>query len=95
MPIAHKEGRFYAGELSTDLVKSKRAVLRYCTKNGSITNIANSNGSDHSIAALIDTTGRILGIMPHPERAVDPLLSPDGSVDGLLLFLSIKAWLGG
>jgi phosphoribosylformylglycinamidine (FGAM) synthase-like amidotransferase family enzyme len=32
--------------------------------------------------------------MPHPERAVDPLLSPDGSVDGLLLFLSIKAWLG-
>jgi phosphoribosylformylglycinamidine synthase I len=95
MPIAHKEGHFYAGELSTDLVRSKRAVLRYSTRNGSITSIANPNGSDYSIAALIDTTGRVLGIMPHPERAVDPLLSQDGSVDGLLLFLSIKAWLGG
>jgi phosphoribosylformylglycinamidine synthase subunit PurQ / glutaminase len=52
----------------------------------------NPNGSVGDTAAILDPSGRILGVMPHPERASDPDL---GSADGLAIFTGARAWLDG
>ncbi|MBU5213874.1 phosphoribosylformylglycinamidine synthase subunit PurQ [Heyndrickxia oleronia] len=82
IPIAHGEGNYYCDEETlTRLKENKQIVFTYNH---------NPNGSIANIAGIINEKGNVLGMMPHPERAVDELL---GSADGLKLFQSIvKNW---
>ncbi|WP_221568283.1 phosphoribosylformylglycinamidine synthase subunit PurQ [Alkalihalobacillus sp. TS-13] len=82
IPVAHGEGNYYCDEATYErLVENNQIAFRYGT---------NINGSRHGIAGITNANGNVLGMMPHPERAVDELL---GSKDGLKLFQSIvKAW---
>jgi len=78
MPVAHGEGRYYDEPARLDeLEREGRVVFRY---------IDNPNGSLRDIAGVRNEAGNVLGLMPHPERADEPLL---GSADGLLLFRSL------
>jgi phosphoribosylformylglycinamidine synthase I len=80
MPVKHGEGCFYADpELLADLEAGGQVVLRY--EPG-----ANPNGSVADIASVVNAEGNVLGLMPHPEHAVDPLL---GSGDGALVLASL------
>ncbi|MCA1990974.1 MAG: phosphoribosylformylglycinamidine synthase subunit PurQ [Coleofasciculus sp. S288] len=91
LPIAHGEGRYYA---DTDTLKALeddgQVLFRYCDATGESNDNGNPNGSVHNIAGICDRTGRILGMMPHPERASDPLL---GGTDGIKLFQGLLAVL--
>jgi phosphoribosylformylglycinamidine synthase len=78
VPIAHGEGNYYCDqETYASLMKNNQIVFRYQN---------NPNGSLDDIAGIVNEKGNVLGMMPHPERAVDALL---GSADGLQLFRSI------
>lgn len=84
LPIAHGEGNYYAdADTLKSLEDNHQVLFRYCTATGEINDSANPNGSVHNIAGICDRTGKILGMMPHPERAADPLL---GGTDGMKLF---------
>jgi phosphoribosylformylglycinamidine synthase subunit PurQ / glutaminase len=81
MPIAHGEGRYYLPDAELDALETGGQVLfRYAGAEG------NPNGSARDIAGVTDPSGRVCGLMPHPERASEALL---GSDDGLLLFRSL------
>ena len=87
IPIAHGEGRYTADEETlTRLEGDGRVAFRYVGPDGRTDASANPNGSMRAIAGIVSKGGNVLGMMPHPERAVDPLL---GSVDGLALFESL------
>ncbi|NEQ15744.1 MAG: phosphoribosylformylglycinamidine synthase subunit PurQ, partial [Moorea sp. SIO3E2] len=87
LPIAHGEGRYYAdAETLKALEDNGQVLFRYATVSGEIETIGNPNGSLNNIAGICDTTGKILGMMPHPERAADPML---GNIDGMRLFQSL------
>jgi phosphoribosylformylglycinamidine synthase len=87
LPIAHGEGRYYADPDTLKALEDANQVLfRYCTTNGETDDLGNPNGSLDNIAGICDRTGKIVGMMPHPERASDPQL---GSTDGLKLFQGI------
>jgi phosphoribosylformylglycinamidine synthase I len=87
MPIAHKDGNYFADEDTLDRLEGEgRIAFRYCSEDGEITEEANPNGSRRNIAGLYDESGRVLGLMPHPERASDLAL---GGTDGRLLFESL------
>jgi phosphoribosylformylglycinamidine synthase subunit PurQ / glutaminase len=87
MPIAHGEGRFVADRATLERLEDEgRVVFRYVDAHGEPTTEANPNGSLHAIAGIVSAEGNVLGMMPHPERAVEPLL---GSVDGLGIFHSV------
>ena len=89
IPIAHGEGRYTADEETlTRLEGEGRVVFRYVGADGRPDPAANPNGSMHAVAGIVSEGGNVLGMMPHPERAVDSLL---GSVDGLALFESLLA----
>ncbi|MFO0579583.1 MAG: phosphoribosylformylglycinamidine synthase I [Polyangia bacterium] len=79
LPIAHGEGRYLHPD--GDEALARCAALTYCK---------NPNGSQGDAAAVLDATRRVLGIMPHPERAIDELL---GSADGLRLLRAARASL--
>lgn len=87
LPIAHGEGRYFipADELAS-LQANGQVALRYCTADGVVEEAANPNGSVDGIAGVTNRAGNVLGLMPHPERASEPLL---GSVDGRALFESV------
>jgi len=89
IPIAHGEGSYYHfdGEIRT-LEDNGQVVFRYVDVSGSATDEANPNGSINNIAGIINREGNILGMMPHPERAVEPIL---GSVDGLKVLQSVRS----
>jgi len=91
MPIAHKEGRFFADERTLKRI-SERIVLRYCDENGRVTEEYNPNGSTENIAGICDKDGNIVGLMPHPERASEKILSGNFP-DGLLMFKSMLKWM--
>jgi len=77
-PIAHFDGNYYADDDTLkELRKSGRIVFKY---------IDNPNGSLNDIAGICNEAGNVLGMMPHPERAVDPL---HGGTDGIALFKSV------
>ncbi len=83
MPIAHGEGRYAADERTLDLLEQEgRVVFRYVSAAGVPDDPSNPNGSARAIAGIVNAGRNVLGLMPHPERAVDPLL---GSADGLPL----------
>jgi len=87
LPVAHGEGRFVADEAVLERLEHENRVLfRYCTAEGEITDAANPNGSLNSIAGIVNERGNVCGLMPHPERAVDPLL---GGTDGQKVFESV------
>ncbi|HEY2848961.1 MAG TPA: phosphoribosylformylglycinamidine synthase subunit PurQ [Gemmatimonadaceae bacterium] len=87
MPIAHGEGRFAADERELDRLENEGQVLfRYVDAAGVPTLDANPNGAARNIAGICNVERNVIGLMPHPERAVDPLL---GSRDGLVLFESL------
>ena len=91
IPIAHGEGRFVADATTiAQLEDGDRIVFRYCTATGAVTGAANPNGSMRGIAGIVSDEGNVLGMMPHPERAVDPLL---GAPDGAALFRSLADFL--
>jgi phosphoribosylformylglycinamidine synthase len=80
IPIAHNEGRFYVDDVTLEELEGEgRVVFRYVDEQGRQTPEANVNGSVHAIAGVVNDGGNVLGMMPHPERAVEPLL---GSSDG-------------
>jgi phosphoribosylformylglycinamidine synthase subunit PurQ / glutaminase len=87
VPIAHGDGRYTAGEEELDTLESTgRVVFRYVDASGDVTDSANPNGSERNIAGIVNREGNVLGMMPHPERALDDLL---GSHDGLGVFESV------
>ena len=87
LPIAHGDGRFAADDEVLDRLEGDgRVVFRYAPDRLQATETYNPNGSMRDIAGIISEEGNVLGMMPHPERAVDPLL---GVADGLALFESI------
>jgi phosphoribosylformylglycinamidine synthase len=87
IPIAHGEGRYYAApEVLADMEKNGQIMFRYCDENGTITSEANPNGATDNIAGVCNAGKNVFGMMPHPERAADPLLYNE---DGLLLFRSL------
>lgn len=90
IPIAHGEGNYYHfdGDIRR-LEDSGQVVFRYCDAQGNTTSDSNPNGSIDNIAGIVNAERNILGMMPHPERAVEPIL---GSTDGLKMFESIRAW---
>ena len=93
MPIAHGEGCYVAPEETLDLLEAEqRIIFRYCDEFGRVTTAANPNGSARGIAGIVNERGNVLGMMPHPERAVDGLL---GSIDGIGLFRSLAESLVG
>lgn len=89
MPIAHGDGRYTADEATLDRLEAEgRVVFRYVDARGEATAAANPNGSMRNIAGIANAGGTVVGLMPHPERALEPLL---GSTDGLVLFQSLLA----
>jgi phosphoribosylformylglycinamidine synthase len=86
LPIAHTDGNYYAdAETLARLEGEGHIVFRYCDSAGALTDQSNPNGSLHSIAGIVNQGRNVLGLMPHPERRVDPIL---GSTDGAKLFAS-------
>jgi phosphoribosylformylglycinamidine synthase I len=109
IPIAHAEGRFMFDsskekEYLQKLYDNDQLVFRYCTREGNYAQDefpANPNGAFHDIAGICDSTGTILGLMPHPERAYYGWQQPDWTRrervpeygDGRLIFESIADYL--
>ncbi len=90
IPISHGEGRYFADAQTLDeLEASGRVVFRYCAPDGAVTPEANPNGSERNIAGIANARGNVLGMMPHPERACEPLM---GGEDGLLIWRSVAEW---
>ncbi len=93
MSIAHAEGR-YVHEDPERLEKEGLVVFRYVDAQGETTPEANPNGSMNHIAGVTNARGNVVGLMPHPERAVEALLG-EGGEDGRLLFESAIAAMNG
>jgi phosphoribosylformylglycinamidine synthase len=90
IPISHGEGRYFADDDTLDeLERSGRVAFRYCTAEGEATPEANPNGSVRNIAGIVNERGNVLGMMPHPERAVEALM---GGEDGLAIWRSVLEW---
>jgi len=92
IPVAHGEGRYTADPDTVERLEGQGQVaFRYVDAAGTVAEEANCNGSVNGIAGVVNAEGNVLGMMPHPERAVDPLL---GSTDGLPLFQALVARVG-
>jgi phosphoribosylformylglycinamidine synthase len=91
LPIAHADGNYYTDPVTLSALQANaQIVFRYCDKNGNPDNSANPNGSIDNIAGIRNTQGNVLGLMPHPERCVEMILS---NKDGRLIFESMIASL--
>ena len=91
VPIAHGEGRFFADENTMkDLKQNDQIIFKYCNSNGEVLESSNPNGSLENIAGICNKEKNIFGMMPHPERAADVLLS---NTDGVALFKSIMNYI--
>ncbi|MCC6319424.1 MAG: phosphoribosylformylglycinamidine synthase subunit PurQ [Gemmatimonadaceae bacterium] len=89
VPIAHGDGRFVIDAEGLDRLEANgQVVFRYADANGQLTDAANPNGSLDHIAGIVNERGNVLGLMPHPENAID---ARQGSRDGLGLFESVLA----
>jgi phosphoribosylformylglycinamidine synthase len=76
IPIAHGEGRYHASEsVIKELEQNDQILFKYCNGNGEITDESNPNGSLNNIAGITNKKKNIFGMMPHPERASDAILS--------------------
>ena len=88
IPIAHGEGRYFTDNFK-ELEENNQIVFRYVNENGEITKKANPNGSLENIAGVCNLEQNCLGLMPHPERASEAILSPKGTIHGKLFFESM------
>jgi phosphoribosylformylglycinamidine synthase I len=87
IPIAHREGSYEADEATLQRLEGDgRVVFRYVDASGAATPQSNPNGSARNIAGILNERGNVLGMMPHPERAMEPIL---GSTDGVGVFTSL------
>ena len=87
IPIAHGEGRYHADEATLKGLRENDQVLfKYCDSEGRTFDTANPNGSKDNIAGICNKERNVFGMMPHPERAMDPRL---GNTDGRFLFDSL------
>jgi phosphoribosylformylglycinamidine synthase I len=87
VPVAHHDGNYTADPDTLDRLEGEgRVAFRYCTPSGAITDADNVNGSARAIAGIFNEGRTVLGLMPHPEDATDPLL---GGTDGLALFTGV------
>ena len=87
IPIAHKDGSYFADPATLHLLENEnRIAFRYCEHDGTVTDAANPNGSSDNIAGIYNETGTVLGMMPHPERLIDPAQS---GTDGAKMFFSL------
>lgn len=87
--IAHGEGNFEADEETLREIEGEgRVAFRYCDAVGRITEGSNPNGSENAIAGVFNAGFNVLGLMPHPENLIDPLV---GGVDGRPLFEALAA----
>ena len=85
--IAHNEGNYFTNPNHLkELTNENLIAFKYCNQNGEITKESNPNGSLENIAGIFNTKKNILGMMPHPERMVDNLIS---NTDGVNLFSSL------
>ncbi len=87
IPVAHGDGNYFTDEETLkDLEKNNQVVFRYSSSSGEVKEEFNPNGSLNNIAGIINKKGNVLGMMPHPERACDPVLR---KTDGVEIFYSI------
>ena len=87
LPIAHNEGNYFVSEEQIKKLEDKNLVaFKYCDEKGNINKSTNPNGSSNNIAGILNDQKNILGMMPHPERLIDPLLAGE---DGSLMFKSL------
>ncbi len=91
-PVAHHDGNYFANKDDLEiLVKNNRIIFQYCSNDGKIDEKANINGSVNNIAGITNDNGNVLGMMPHPERAIDNRL---GGSDGINFFENILNVIG-
>jgi len=87
IPVKHGEGNYFADD---DTLKSievnNQIVFKYSSKDGNVSDEFNPNGSAKNIAGILNKNGNVMGMMPHPENACDPILR---KTDGALIFKSI------
>ncbi len=87
LPIAHADGNYVCEPAAlAELKRNDQIVFRYCTPDGRIEPAANPNGSLEAIAGITNREHNVVGLMPHPERAVEAAL---GSTDGLVVLRSL------
>jgi phosphoribosylformylglycinamidine synthase len=87
IPVSHGEGRFVADPSTLDRLEAEqRVAFRYVARDGTAVGDASPNGSMRDIAGVVSEGRNVLGMMPHPERAAEPLL---GSDDGMRIFRSV------
>lgn len=87
IPVAHGEGNYFADKETLERIERGGQVLfRYSSGDGAVTEKSNPNGSINNIAGIMNERGNVMGMMPHPERASDPVL---GRVDGKKIFSSV------
>jgi len=87
LPVAHNEGNYFANEnLLKNLEDKDLIAFKYCDEHGLVNKTSNPNGSSNNIAGILNNEKNILGMMPHPERLIDPLLSGE---DGSIMFQSL------
>jgi phosphoribosylformylglycinamidine synthase len=87
IPVKHGEGAYYAPPAQlAELEAAGQVTLRYCEPDGSVTAAANPNGASANIASVRSLRGNVMGLMPHPEHAVEPAI---GGTDGLVLLGSL------
>jgi phosphoribosylformylglycinamidine synthase subunit PurQ / glutaminase len=90
IPIGHGEGNYYAPpDVLRQLEARRQVVFRYTDPEGRVDDRWNPNGSVEAIAGLCNEARNVVGMMPHPERACEPLL---GGVDGRMIFESVMTW---
>ena len=92
IPIAHGEGRYYTDNLK-ELEENEQIVFKYSTESGDYIPEANPNGSLENIAGICNIAGNCIGLMPHPERASESILSPKGTTHGKLFFESMVEFI--
>ena len=87
LPIAHNEGNYFANKYLIEKLEDLNLIaFKYCDREGKTENNSNPNGSSNNIAGILNENKNILGMMPHPERMIDPYLSGE---DGSILFKSL------
>lgn len=87
VPVSHGEGNYFIDKNGlAALEENDQIAFRYCDENGEVTDEANFNGSVSAIAGITNIDGNVMGMMPHPERAMEKVL---GSDDGKLFFNSV------
>ena len=87
IPVAHGEGCYFADDTLLNQLETSRQILwKYCNAQGEVTEQSNPNGSLRNIAGICNERRNVAGLMPHPERACEPLL---GSADGRSVFESM------